>query len=363
MRLVLRATRSFSALPKWATLDPHALSASRPHTLCNFLDGKALPAARSAAIPDPLNGGAFLFSPLPERAELDAFAASQRRIPRFGLHNPLRNVGRYMQFGEIFLRIATEMRRPEVEDFFVRLIQRVMPKSRAQVLGEWVVTRRFFENFTGDNPRFFQQSFSVAGDYDGQASSGYRWPFGNVSVIAPFNFPLEIPCLQLYGALLAGNRPLLKCDARVAVVMEQFLLLTQACGLDLADVNFLNCSNSDMEYVIEQANFRVIQFTGSSKVAEHLAAKTHGKIRIEDAGFDWKILGPDVANVDYVAWVSDQDAYAASGQKCSAQSIVFAHENWVKAGFVDKIAALAARRKLEDLTIGPVLTWSNKRIQ
>lgn len=62
--------------------------------------------------------------------------------------------------------------------------------------------------------------------------------------------------------------------------MEQFLLLTQACGLDLADVNFLNCSNSDMEYVIEQANFRVIQFTGSSKVAEHLAAKTHGKIRI-----------------------------------------------------------------------------------
>lgn len=61
--------------------------------------------------------------------------------------------------------------------------------------------------------------------------------------------------------------------------------------------------------------------------------------------------------------MSDQDAYAASGQKCSAQSIVFAHDNWVKAGFVDKIAALAARRKLEDLTIGPVLTWSNKRIQ
>lgn len=68
-------------------------------------------------------------------------------------------------------------------------------------------------------------------------------------------------------------------------------------------------------------------------------------------------------NADFVAWVSDQDAYAASGQKCSAQSIVFAHENWVKAGFIDKIATLAKRRKIDDLTIGPVLTWDNTRIK
>ena len=26
----------------------------------------------------------------------------------------------------------------------------------------------------------------------------------------------------------------------------------------------------------------------------------------EDAGFDWKILGPDVGNVDYTAWQCDQ---------------------------------------------------------
>lgn len=35
----------------------------------------------------------------------------------------------------------------------------------------------------------------------------------------------------------------------------------------------------------------------------------------------------------------------------------------MKAGFVDKIKTLAARRKLEDLTVGPVLTWDNKKIQ
>jgi 1-pyrroline-5-carboxylate dehydrogenase len=34
------------------------------------------------------------------------------------------------------------------------------------------------------------RSFNVSGDHDGQTSSGYRWPYGNVAVIAPFNFPI-----------------------------------------------------------------------------------------------------------------------------------------------------------------------------
>ena len=56
------------------------------------------------------------------------------------------------------------------------------------------------------------------------------------------------------------------------------------------------------------------------------------QVFLEDAGFDWKILGPDVQNVDYVAWQCDQDAYACSGQKCSAQSMLFVHKNWAQAG-------------------------------
>ncbi len=103
-------------------------------------------------------------------------------------------------------------------------------------------------------------------------------------------------------------------------------------------------------------------------MAEALATLLRGKIKIEDAGFDWKvqsrpayqppflplllaptpnptfnktkqiqILGPDVQEFEYVAWTADQDAYAYSGQKCSAQSIVFAHENWVAAGIEPRL--------------------------
>ena len=38
-------------------------------------------------------------------------------------------------------------------------------------------------------------------------------------------------------------------------------------------------------------------FTGSSRVAEKLAADLKGRVKLEDAGFDWKILGPDVQEV------------------------------------------------------------------
>ena len=34
------------------------------------------------------------------------------------------------------------------------------------------------------------------------------------------------------------------------------------------------------------------------------------QVKVEDAGFDWKILGPDVQEEDYVAHTCDQDAYA-----------------------------------------------------
>ena len=67
-------------------------------------------------------------------------------------------------------------------------------------------------------------------------------------------------------------------------------------------------------------------------------------------------------DVDYVAWQCDQDAYASSGQKCSAQSIMFVHENWTQAGLLEKIQANAAQRRLDDLTIGPILTQTTESI-
>lgn len=61
-----------------------------------------------------------------------------------------------------------------------------------------------------------------------------------------------------------------------------------------------------MEKIILEAPVRSTQFTGSNKIAHRLSELTAGKVKIEDAGFDWKILGPDPHDVDMVAYVNDQ---------------------------------------------------------
>lgn len=358
------ASRGFATVPEWASCDPWALGTQEtPHEVLNCVDGKWTGDTRSKmVIPNPLDRDAPPPFTIPDTQEdeLEPFLASLRKCSKTGLHNPLKNPERYVQYGEITRRAGDALSQPEIAEFFVQSIQKCVPKSHAQALGEVTVTAAFLNNFGGDNVRRLAKSFGVPGDHYGQMSVGHRWPYGPVGLITPFNFPLEIPVLQLMGALFMGNKPVLKPSEQVSVVMEQFLLLLQHCGMEKTDVDFLNSKGPVAQKVIMDTPLRVTQFTGSSKVGELLSKATHGKIKLEDAGFDWKIIGPDVDDVDYVAWQCDQDAYASIGQKCSAQSIVFIHENWKEAGLMEKMKENVSKRTIDDFTVGPVLTVTTK---
>ncbi len=355
-----------SKLKEIFTVDPYQeMNSDSPGEVCNLLKGEWIQGTGFREdIPDPLNGEPFL--KVPDTTEYSEFINSLDSCPKSGMHNPLKNVERYLMLGEVCAKSAELLREDEIEKYFCKLIQRVMPKSDSQCLGEVTVTRVFLENFSGDNVRFLARSFSNPGNHLGQESSGYRWPFGSSCIIAPFNFPLEIPVLQVLGALFMGNRPLVKVDSKVSVVFEQFLRLLIHCGLPPSDLDFINCRGQVMGELIKDSKdkIRLLQFTGSKEVAEKLAVDLKGKIKIEDAGFDWKVIGPDYDSKwsEHVAWQCDEDAYNASGQKCSAQSILFMHKNWEQ-DLIPRLIDLASKRKLKDLDIGPVLTWTNPQMR
>jgi 1-pyrroline-5-carboxylate dehydrogenase len=339
------------------------MSGSKVHEVKNLLGGEWVDDKHTETFPDPLTGETFIQVPKSKGETLDAFVASLNSCSKSGLHNPFKSPERYLDYGDVSAAAAARLKEPEVEDFFVKLIQRVAPKSDGQARGEVRVTQRFIENFGGDQVRFLARGFSVAGDHAGQMSHGHRWPYGPTTLITPFNFPFEIPVLQLLGALYMGNKVLMKCDSKVSVVMEQTLRLFHECGMPMSDVDMINCDGPEMHDILMKAKPRMTLFTGSSKVGEMLARDLHGRIKLEDAGFDWKVLGPDVPSdteFDFVAHTCDQDAYAYSGQKCSAQSVLFAHENWVEKGLFERIAEHASKRNLEELTVGPVLTVTSK---
>ncbi|KAL0721243.1 hypothetical protein Bca4012_035842 [Brassica carinata] len=344
----------------FATVDAEEISGAHPAEVQSFVQGKWIGSSNYNTLLDPLNGEPFIKVSEVDESGVQPFIESLAQCPKHGLHNPFKSPERYLLYGDISTKAAHMLALPKVSDFFTRLIQRVAPKSYQQAAGEVFVTRKFLENFCGDQVRFLARSFAVPGNHLGQQSHGYRWPYGPVTIVTPFNFPLEIPLLQLMGALYMGNKPLLKVDSKVSIVMEQMMRLLHYCGLPVEDVDFINSDGKTMNKILLEANPRMTLFTGSSRVAEKLALDLKGRIRLEDAGFDWKVLGPDVQEVDYVAWVCDQDAYACSGQKCSAQSMLFVHENWSKTPLLSKLKDLAGRRKLEDLTIGPVLTFTTE---
>ncbi|KAK7388967.1 hypothetical protein VNO78_23798 [Psophocarpus tetragonolobus] len=349
------SSRCVHSLP-FATVEAEEISGSRPAEVFNLVQGKWVGSSNWTTVVDPLNGDSFIKVAEVDETGIQPFVKSLSSCPKHGVHNPFKAPERYLMFGEISAKAAHMLSLPKVSDFFTRLIQRVSPKSYQQAFGEVYVTQKFLENFCGDQVRFLARSFGVPGNHLGQQSHGFRWPYGPVAIITPFNFPLEIPLLQLMGALYMGNKPVLKVDSKVSIVMEQMLHLLHTCGLPAEDVDFINSDGKIMNKLLLEGNPRMTLFTGSSRVAEKLAVDLKGRVKLEDAGFDWKILGPDVHQEDYIAWVCDQDAYACSGQKCSAQSLLFMHENWSKTPLLSKLKDLAERRKLADLTVGPVLT-------
>ena len=260
------ALRRFSSLKTWATLDADKWDAENPFTVQNLVNGEWRASAATETVIDPLTGGAFLNVPATRLEELAPFVDSLNSCPKTGLHNPYRNVERYLMLGRVSARAAACLRDPAIHDFFTRLIQRVSPKSYAQAAGEVTVSAAFFENFSGDNVRYLARSFGVSGDHSGQVSVGHRFPFGGVAIITPYNFPIEIPVLQVMGALYMGNKPVVKVDSKVSVVFEQFLRMLHAVGLPTTDVDLLNCDGPTMNKFLMRAGPRNTLFTGEIRV-------------------------------------------------------------------------------------------------
>jgi 1-pyrroline-5-carboxylate dehydrogenase len=167
-----------TVVPSWATCNPETMSASEPCQLYNLCNGEWTKASSNTDIPDPLNGDNFIQMPNTKGAELQPFIDAAKSCPKSGLHNPFKNPERYVNYGEVCFRAGVELSKPEVLDYFAKLISRVMPKSYFQAWYETKVSADFLKNWGGDNPRFNATTLAthVPGDHGGQMSAGYRWP-------------------------------------------------------------------------------------------------------------------------------------------------------------------------------------------
>lgn len=262
LRNAMKSRRIVKCFSSWNRIDIESWNDKNPVLGNNLVSGKWTKSEKVQDVVDPLNGKVFMKMPDTSEGEMEAFVKSMKSCPRYGLHNPLLNVDRYLLYGDVCNRAANELRKPEILAYFAKMIQRTSPKSYVQAEAEVVVTRKFLENFSGDQVRFLCRSFGVAGDHLGQESRGYRWPYGPVALITPFNFPFEIPVLQLLGALFMGNKVLLKVDSKVSIVMEETLRLLHECGMPMEDVDLIHSNGPVMNALLLKGEPKNTLFTG-----------------------------------------------------------------------------------------------------
>ena len=127
--LIKTQTRAFSAhLKAFATLDPENLSTK--DKCMNLVNGEWVATSQYFDLIDPLTGKPMISVPDTSAEEADAFIDSLKAVPKHGLHNPFKNKERYLMLGEVCRKTAEVLHDPAVFNYFVRLVQRSVPKSR-----------------------------------------------------------------------------------------------------------------------------------------------------------------------------------------------------------------------------------------
>ena len=107
IKTVLRSHRTVSTT-SWATVDPLALGTTDDvYPVPNCVDGVWTFTKSKIVIPHPLDKDAPAIFTIPDTQsdELQPFFDSLRKVPKTGLHNPLKNNHRYLEYGEISRKV------------------------------------------------------------------------------------------------------------------------------------------------------------------------------------------------------------------------------------------------------------------
>ncbi|HMP83692.1 MAG TPA: aldehyde dehydrogenase family protein [Verrucomicrobiota bacterium] len=106
----------------------------------------------------------------------------------------------------------------------------------------------------------------------GVRSEVHREPFGLVLIIAPSNYPLFLPGVQLLQALVAGNAVLLKPGAGGTAAAQELNRLLNAAGLPLHLLQLLPEQQEAAQTAIAAGVDKVF-FTGSARVGREILAQ------------------------------------------------------------------------------------------
>ena len=187
-------------------------------------------------------------------------------------------------------------------------------------------------------------------------------PLGPVVVIPPWNFPLAILVGMTTAAVVAGNTVVLKPSSQSPIIAAKFMEIVEEAGLPRGVINLVTGSGGSIgDYLVGDSRTRMIAFTGSKSVGEHVnqmaavPAKGQRWIKrvIAEMGGKNAIIVDESADLEAAAQGVLASAFGYQGQKCSACSRVFVQ----KSIFNDFVHLLDL--KISKIRIGPAEFYEN----
>ena len=154
-------------------------------------------------------------------------------------------------------------------------------------------------------------------------------PIGVFAVIAPFNFPVALPCNMLGACLVAGNTAVFKPSAQSGLTAALLMETAEAAGLPPGVLNLVNGEEAG-PLLVDAESVDGIAFTGSHqtgmRIFRKMASSSYARPVICEMGGKNPAYVTAKADLDVAAEGLIRSAFGLSGEKCSACSVVYVEE-------------------------------------
>ncbi len=297
-----------------------------------LIDGKAVTSGQTFEDKNPANGETLARFQLGTKTHVDQAVDAAKRAFNEWSHTP------WETRVEIFERAAVLMR--EQRPRLAALMTLENGKNRVEAyydVDEAIDFLKFYAQDMRDHKGYTQ---TLGKPFPDERCVSKMRPCGTFAVIGPFNFPVAIPAGMTAAALITGNTAVVKPASDAPWTAYEVVKLFHDAGVPAGAVNYITGGGREVgQTLIDHPDTEGLVFTGSREVGMHNYAKFVGqrpRPYIAEMGGKNAIVVTQSADLDKAAEGVMKSAFGFSGQKCSAASRCYVHED-VKDAFVTKL--------------------------
>ncbi|ELY98940.1 aldehyde dehydrogenase [Natrialba aegyptia DSM 13077] len=207
----------------------------------------------------------------------------------------------------------------------------------------------------------------AASNVPGKENIVQRVPKGVVTVISPWNFPLNLSMRAVAPAIAAGNAVVLKPATNTPIVGGLlFARLFEAAGLPEGVLNVVTGRGSEIgDRVASHPESDVVAFTGSTAVGRRVAAAAGENLAVPamELGGNNAHVVTDEADIDAAVDAAAFGSFVHQGQVCISINRHLVHED-VYDEYVAKLTDRAERLPVgsahEETVVGPIIDESQR---